>query len=276
MIIDSHQHFWKYNPVKHSWINEQMSVIRRDFLPSDLKPVYVKNGVDGCVAVQADQTLAETDFLLEHAHNNAFVKGVVGWVDLRSADVDKDLEKYAKDKHLKGYRHIVQEEADHNFMLRPDFLRGISKLEQYGAVYDILIFPHQLGATLELVKKFPNQKFVIDHIAKPYIKDGFYDGWATMMKEVAKHENVFCKISGMITEADFKSWTPEQIHPYMLLALEAFGPERCMYGSDWPVCLVAGTYTQVMELTTNFISSLSTTEQAAIMGQNAVDFYGLE
>ncbi|MDO6605539.1 amidohydrolase family protein [Arenibacter palladensis] len=276
MIIDSHQHFWKYSPVKHAWINEQMSVIRRDFLPSDLKPVYLKNGVDGCVAVQADQTLAETDFLLEHAHNNAFVKGVVGWVDLRSADVDKDLEKYAKDKHLKGYRHIVQEEADHNFMLRPDFLRGISKLEQYGAVYDILIFPHQLGATLELVKKFPNQKFVIDHIAKPYIKDGFYDGWAIMMKEVAKHENVYCKISGMITEADFKNWTPEQIHPYMLLALEAFGPERCMYGSDWPVCLVAGTYTQVKELTTNFISSLSSTEQAAIMGQTAVDFYGLE
>ena len=276
MIIDSHQHFWKYNPVKHAWINEQMSVIRRDFLPSDLKPVFAKNGVDGCVAVQADQTLAETDFLLEHAHNNAFVKGVVGWVDLRSADVDKDLEKYAKDKHLKGYRHIVQEEADHNFMLRPDFLRGISKLEQYGAVYDILIFPHQLGSTLELVKKFPNQKFVIDHIAKPYIKDGFYDGWATMMKEVAKHENVYCKISGMITEADFNSWTPEQIHPYMLLALEAFGPERCMYGSDWPVCLVAGTYTQVKELTTNFISSLSTTEQADILGLNAVEFYGLD
>ena len=276
MTIDSHQHFWKYNPVKHSWINEQMSVIRRDYLPSDLKPVYAKNGVDGCVAVQADQTLAETDFLLELAHNNAFIKGVVGWVDLRSASVDQELEKYAKDKHLKGYRHIVQEEADHNFLLRPDFLRGISKLEQYGAVYDILIYPHQLGATLEFVKKFPNQKFVIDHIAKPYIKDGFYDGWASMMKEVAKYENVYCKISGMITEADFKNWTPEQIHPYMLLALEAFGPERCMYGSDWPVCLVAGTYTQVKELTTNFISSLSTTEQAAIMGQNAVEFYGLE
>ena len=276
MIIDSHQHFWKYSPVSHSWINEQMKVIRRDFLPSDLKPVFVKNGVDGCVAVQADQTLAETDFLLEHAHNNAFVKGVVGWVDLRSPDVDQALEKYAKDKNLKGYRHIVQDEADHNFMLRPDFLRGISKLEQYGAVYDILIFPHQLGATLELVKKFPNQKFVIDHIAKPYIKDGFYDGWAAMMKEIAKHENAHCKISGMITEADFKTWTPEQIHPYMLLVLEAFGPERCMYGSDWPVCLVAGTYTQVKELTTNFISSLSTTEQVAIMGQNAVEFYGLE
>ena len=276
MTIDSHQHFWKYNPVKHSWINEQMSVIRRDYLPSDLKPVYAKNGVDGCVAVQADQTLAETDFLLELAHNNAFIKGVVGWVDLRSPDVDQDLEKYAKDRNLKGYRHIVQEEADHNFLLRPDFLRGISKLEQYGAVYDILIYPHQLGATLEFVKKFPNQKFVIDHIAKPYIKDGFYDGWAAMMKEVAKHENVYCKISGMITEADFKSWTPEQIHPYLLLTLEAFGPERCMYGSDWPVCLVAGTYTQVKELTTNFISSLSTAEQAAIMGLNAVEFYNLE
>lgn len=276
MTIDSHQHFWKYNPVKHSWINEQMTVIRRDFLPSDLKPVYAKNGVDGCVAVQADQTLEETDFLLELAHNNAFIKGVVGWADLRSPEVDSVLEKYAKDKHLKGYRHIVQEEADHNFLLRADFLRGISKLEQYGAVYDILIFPHQLGATLEFVKKFPNQKFVIDHIAKPYIKDGFYDGWAAMMKEVAKHENVYCKISGMITEADFKNWTPEQIHPYMLLTLEAFGPERCMYGSDWPVCLVAGTYTQVKELTTNFISSLSTAEQAAIMGLNAVEFYGLE
>tara|TARA_R110002033_G_scaffold143959_1_gene182052 strand:+ start:869 stop:1699 length:831 start_codon:yes stop_codon:yes gene_type:complete len=276
MIIDSHQHFWKYNPKKHAWISEEMSVIRRDFLPSNLKPVYAKNGVDGCVAVQADQTLAETDFLLELAHNNAFIKGVVGWADLRSPEVDSVLEKYAKDKHLKGYRHIVQEEADHNFLLRSDFLRGISKLEQYGAVYDILIFPHQLGATLEFVKKFPNQKFVIDHIAKPYIKDGFYDGWAAMMKEVAKHENVYCKISGMITEADFKNWTPEQIHPYMLLTLEAFGPERCMYGSDWPVCLVAGTYTQVVDLTSNFISSLSSAEQAAIMGQNAVDFYGLE
>jgi len=276
MIIDSHQHFWKYSPINHSWINEQMTVIRRDFLPSDLKPVFAKNGVDGCVAVQADQTLAETDFLLELAHNNAFVKGVVGWVDLRSAEVESDLEKYAKDKHLKGYRHIVQDEADHNFLLRPDFLRGISKLEHYGAVYDILIFPHQLGATLELVKKFPNQKFVIDHIAKPYIKDGFYDGWAAMMKEVAKHENVHCKISGMITEADNNNWTPEQIHPYMDLTLEAFGPERCMYGSDWPVCLIAGSYTQVIDLTTNFISSLSTAEQYAIMGQNAVDFYGLE
>ena len=275
MTIDSHQHFWQYNPIKHSWIDENMTVIRRDFLPAELKPVFDVNGVDGCVAVQADQTLAETDFLLDLAHGNDFIKGVVGWADLRSPEIEAILEQYASDKKLKGYRHIVQEEADHNFLLRPDFLRGIGKLEQYGAVYDILIFPHQLGATLEFAKKFPNQKFVIDHIAKPYIKDGFYDGWAALMTEVAKQENVYCKISGMITEADYNNWTPKQFQPYMELILNAFGADRCMYGSDWPVCLVAGTYTQVKDLTTNFISKLSPSEQAAIMGQNAVEFYDL-
>ncbi|GGW22026.1 amidohydrolase family protein [Arenibacter certesii] len=275
MIIDSHQHFWKYNPKKHAWINEEMSVIRRDFLPSDLQTVYAENGVDGCVAVQADQNLQETDFLLELAHDNDFIKGVVGWVDLRNENVERDLEKYASDKKLKGYRHIVQGEEDHNFLLRPNFLNGISKLEQYNAVYDILVFPHQLSATLEFVKQFPNQKFVIDHIAKPYIKDGFFDGWAVLMKEIAKQENVYCKVSGLITEADYNSWTPEQMHPYMELVLNAFGPSRCMYGSDWPVCLVAGKYSQVKQLTTNFIASLSAEEQKAIMGGNAVSFYGL-
>ncbi|WP_150452640.1 amidohydrolase family protein [Arenibacter lacus] len=275
MTIDSHQHFWKYNPKKHAWINDEMAVIRRDFLPSDLESVFAENGVDGCVAVQADQTLAETDFLLELAHEHDFIKGVVGWADLRSKSVEHLLEKYASDNKLKGYRHIVQGEEDPNFLLRPDFLNGISKLEEYGAVYDILVFPHQLGATLEFVKKFPNQKFVIDHIAKPYIRDGFFEGWAVLMKEIEKHENVYCKISGMITEADYHSWTPEQIHPYMELVLEAFGPKRCMYGSDWPVCLVAGKYSEVKNLTTNFINTLSATEQQAIMGGNAVEFYDL-
>lgn len=275
MIIDSHQHFWKYDTQKHAWIDDNMSVIRRDFLPTDLQTVFIENAVDGCVAVQADQTLAETDFLLELAHKNDFIKGVVGWADLMDPKVEGELEKYADDKKLKGYRHIVQGEADHNFLLRPDFLRGISHLEKYGAVYDILIFPHQLGAALEFVKKFPDQKFVLDHLAKPYIKDGFFEGWAVLMKEIAKHENVFCKISGMITEADYTSWTPQQIHPYMALVLEAFGPDRCMYGSDWPVCLVAGNYARVKTLTTNFIADLSPAEQAAIMGGNAVEFYGL-
>jgi L-fuconolactonase len=275
MTIDSHQHFWKYDPVKHAWIDDEMAVIRKDFLPSDLKKVYDENAVDGCVAVQADQTLAETDFLLHLAESNNYIKGVVGWVDLKDSEVDGILERYHSHKKIKGWRHIVQGEADHNFLIRPDFLNGISYLEKYDYAYDILIFPHQLGATLEFVKKFPNQKFVIDHMAKPYIKDGFFDGWAVLMKEIAKHENVFCKMSGMITEADYKQWSAEQLHSYMLLVLEAFGPERIMFGSDWPVSLVAGNYTQVKNVVTDFITSLSTPEQNAIMGANAIDFYNL-
>ena len=184
-------------------------------------------------------------------------------------------EKYHSEKKLKGWRHIVQGEFDHNFLIRPDFLRGISYLEKYGYVYDILIFPHQLGATLEFVKNYPHQKFVIDHIAKPYIKDGFYEGWAVLMREIAKQENVHCKLSGMITEADYKTWKAEQLHPYMLLVLEAFGPERVMYGSDWPVCLVAGNYGQVKTVVTDFIKTLSTSEQHSIMAKNAIEFYNL-
>jgi len=252
-----------------------MALIRRDFLPGDLKKVFNENGVDGCVAVQADQTLDETDFLLELANTNDFIKGVVGWADLRSENVDAVLEKYHSEKKIKGWRHIVQGEADHNFLMRPDFLRGISYLEKYDYVYDILIFPHQLGATLEFVQQFPHLKFVIDHIAKPYIKDGFYEGWAVLMQEIAKHQNVHCKLSGMITEADYNSWTAQQIIPYMDLVLNAFGPKRIMYGSDWPVCLVAGNYGQVKNLVSDFIGKLSSEEQQAIMGENAIKFYNL-
>ncbi|MEP5340536.1 MAG: amidohydrolase family protein [Algibacter sp.] len=275
MHIDSHQHFWNYDPVNHGWIDESMSVIRKDFTPSDLKQVYDQNDIDGCVAVQADQTLAETDFLIDLASKNSFIKGVVGWVDLRGENIEADLEHYQQFKTIKGFRHIVQGEADHNFLLRPSFLNGISKLEQYNFTYDILVFPHQLGAALEFVKRFPNQKFVIDHIAKPYIKDSFYDGWAALMTEIGKIDNVQCKLSGIITEADFNSWTPEQIKPYMDLVLNAFGANKVMFGSDWPVCLIAGNYRQVKELTTNFIASLSHVEQDLIMGENAINFYDL-
>ena len=276
MIIDSHQHFWNYEAEKHSWIDDEMSVIRRDFLSDDLQKVFDENGVDACVAVQADQTTEETDFLISLAENNNFIKGVVGWVDLRSESIEEDLLKYKKYDVIKGFRHVVQEEQDHNFMLRPEFLNGIELLGKYDLCYDILIFPHQLGAALELVKKFPNQKFVIDHIAKPYIKDGFFEGWAVMMREIAKHQNVYCKISGMITEADYKTWTPEQVHPYMKLVLESFGASRVMYGSDWPVCLVAGNYSIVKALVTDFITDLSQEEQNAIMGGNAAKFYNLK
>ena len=276
MIIDSHQHFWNYEPEKHSWIDDEMSVIRRDFLSDDLQKVFDENGVDACVAVQADQTTEETDFLISLAENNNFIKGVVGWVDLRSESIEEDLLKYKKYDVVKGFRHVVQEEQDHNFMLRPEFLNGIELLGKYDLCYDILIFPHQLGAALELVKKFPNQKFVIDHIAKPYIKDGFFEGWAVMMREIAKNQKVYCKISGIITEADYKTWTPELVHPYMKLVLESFGAGRVMYGSDWPVCLVAGNYSIVKALVTDFISDLSQEQQNAIMGGNAAKFYNLK
>ena len=275
MIIDSHQHFWKYEPQKHAWIDDNMAAIRKDFLPSQLKEVYQKNDVDGCVAVQADQTLVETNFLLKCAAENDFIKGVVGWVDFRSDKIEDLLASYAKQSKLKGFRHVVQGEPDLNFLLRPHFLRGISHLNPYDYTYDILVFPHQLGAVLEFVKRFPNQKFVIDHIAKPYIKDGFFDGWATLMKEIGKCNNVFCKLSGMITEADYDHWTSNQIIPYMELVLKAFGPERLMFGSDWPVCLVAGSYSKVKNLVTQFINSLSAIEQAKIMGGNAIKFYDL-
>lgn len=275
MIIDSHQHFWKYEPTKHAWIDDEMSTIRKDFLPSQLQKVYQENSIDGCIAVQADQKINETDFLLKLSNDFDFIKGIVGWVDLRNKNIDATLDTYSNHKKIKGFRHVVQGEADHNFLLRPDFLRGITALKKYNYTYDILIFPHQLGATLEFVKKFPNQKFVIDHIAKPYIKDGFYEGWAILMKEIAKCKNVYCKLSGMITEADYNTWTPEQIEPYMNLVLEAFGSERLMYGSDWPVCLVAGNYAKVKSLTTNFIAKCSADEQKSIMGTNAIKFYKL-
>ncbi len=275
MVIDSHQHFWNYDPVKHDWIDDNMKVIRRDFLPLDLQKIYETNGVDGCVAVQADQTIAETDFLIQLSKEHCFIKGVVGWVDLRDKKVEDELEKYSNDSIVKGFRHIVQGESDHNFLLRPKFLQGISLLKKFNFTYDILVFPHQLGATLEFVKQFPNQKFVIDHIAKPYIKDGFFDGWAALMREIAKRENVYCKLSGMITEADYQHWTIDQLLPYMDFVLDVFGPGRLMFGSDWPVCLVAGSYTQVKNTAMNFISKLSETEQLAIMGKNVIKFYNL-
>jgi len=275
MTIDSHQHFWNYEPIKHEWIDDSMAVIRQDFTPQDLKQVYEQNNIDGCVAVQADQTLEETVFLLKLASENSFIKGVVGWANLRADNIEEILDAYKAQEKLKGFRHVVQGEPDHNFLLRANFTHGISLLEKHNFTYDILIFPHQLGETLEFVKKFPNQKFVIDHIAKPYIKDGFFDGWAAMIKEIANYENVSCKLSGMITEADFNTWTEQQIHPYMEVVLNSFGAERTMYGSDWPVCLVAGNYTRVKNLTTEFIAKLSTTEQKAIMGDNAIQFYNL-
>ena len=273
MILDTHQHFWHYDPTTHSWIDDAMAVIRRDFLPEDLQRVYAANGVDGCIAVQADQTEAETMFLIRLADQYDFIKGVVGWVDLRAENIEDRLAHFYQFKKVKGFRHIVQGEPDHNFLLREDFKRGIAALHGYNFTYDILIFPHQLGAALELVRLFPKQKFVIDHMAKPYIKDGFFDGWSVLMKALGQYENVYCKVSGIITEADYQNWTYEQIEPYLDVVFEAFGKKRTMFGSDWPVCLVAGRYAQVKGIVERYIAGWQEEDQARVLGLNGATFY---
>lgn len=275
MIIDAHQHFWIYDPVRDAWINDDMRVIQRDFLPADLAPVLKENQVNGCVAVQAGQSEEETTFLLDLAAQHDFIKGVVGWVDLRSPDLASRLSHFSQFPKLKGFRHIVQGEPDNRFLLREDFCRGVQALAPYDLTYDILIYPTQLAAAEEFVQRFPNQRLVIDHTAKPYIKKGDIAGWEKSMRNIARSANVYCKISGLVTEADWQHWKPENMRPYLEVVLEAFGPGRLMYGSDWPVCLVAGNYSRVKALVTDFIAGLSDAEQAAIMGGNATAFYKL-
>ena len=275
MVIDTHQHFWRYQPKKHSWINDRMKIIRRDFLPQDLIKIFNENKINYCVAVQADQSTSETNFLVELSETHSFIKGVVGWVDLKSEKLESYLNTYKNKDIIKGFRHVVQDESDHNFILRPQFLNGIKLLGKYDYCYDILVFPHQLGSVLELTKKFPNQKFVLDHIGKPYILDNFFYGWATLIREIGKLENVYCKFSGMITEADHKNWKKEQIEPYMDLVMESFGPKKLMFGSDWPVARLAVEYGDWAGLCREFISTLSDSEQAMIEGEVAIRAYDL-
>ncbi len=275
MTIDSHQHFWKYNPQTHDWITDEMSVIQRDFLPSDLEPILKQNNIDGCVAVQADQSEAETDFLLDLAEKNSFIKGVVGWVDLLADDVYESLERYAEFTKIKGFRHIVQGESDSDFMLRPKFKNGITELGAYDFTYDILIYHFQLEQAINLVKLFPDQKFVIDHIAKPDIKSGEYAEWQINIKKIALHQNVYCKISGMVTEGEWQGWKTSDFKIYLDTVVKAFGTDRLMYGSDWPVCLVAGNYEEQLNIVQDYFSSFSTLEKKKIMGGNAIKFYKL-
>ncbi|MDB5210362.1 MAG: amidohydrolase 2 [Sediminibacterium sp.] len=274
MIVDSHQHFWKYDPVVHEWINGDMSVIRKDFLPEDLLHVFQQNNIEGCVAVQADQSEKETDFLIGLANTNPFIKAVVGWVDLRAENIKERLAHYKQYPVVKGFRHILQGE-DLSFMLQPDFLRGIAALQEFGFTYDVLIFPKHLSSAIELVKQFPEQPFVIDHMAKPFIKDGLIDDWKKGMRTLAQFPNVYCKISGMVTEAGWKNWKREDFTPYLDVVTESFGVNRLMYGSDWPVCLVAASYEKVLGLVKNYFSSFSPGEREAVFGGNASRFYGL-
>ncbi len=273
--IDAHQHFWQYDPARHGWINESMTMIQRDFMPADLEPLLAANGVDGCVVVQVDQTDAETEFQLANANRNDFVKGVVGWVDLKSPEIEEKLVQLYGQPKLKGFRHILQGEANDAFMLDPSFKNGISKLAKYGFTYDILIFPRHLKNAALLIAQFPDQAFVIDHLAKPYISDGRIEEWKADLAAVAKYPNVNCKISGMVTEADWTGWKKADFRPYLDAAVEAFGSNRLMFGSDWPVCLCAASYQQVVEIVTDYFSGFSSTEQVAIWGGNAIRFYNL-
>jgi L-fuconolactonase len=273
--IDSHQHFWKFDPVRDSWIDESMKLIQKDFLPSDLLPLLMSNGIDGSVAVQSDQSKAENEFLLELARANPFIKGVVGWVDLQADDIEEQLQELSRFKTLKGFRHVLQGEPDPAFMLRPAFLKGIHHLNRYGFTYDILIYPRHLANAAEMVAAFPDQPFVIDHLAKPLIKDQVIEDWKKDMLRMAAFENVHCKISGMVTEANWNSWTKEDFRPYLDVAFELFGSKRILFGSDWPVCLVAGSYERMLEIVTDYIAEFTLQEQADFWGGNAVSFYNL-
>lgn len=273
--IDAHQHFWQYNPIDFAWITDDMKVIQKDFLPNDLAPLLQTEGIDGCVAVQAPQTEQETAFLLELAAQYQFIKGVVGWVNLLAENVHERLAFFAQNKLFKGVRHIVQAEPDENFMLRTDFQRGIAALSAFDLSYDILVFPPQLPAAIQLVRKFPQQRFVIDHLAKPYIKKGEIEPWKKLITTIAAEPNVYCKVSGMVTEADWKNHQTQDFLPYLDVVTQAFGTERLMFGSDAPVCLVAASYGEVVSLVKNYYAQFSETEQNAIFGGNAIHFYRL-
>lgn len=275
MHIDAHQHFWIYHAEEYDWIDESMLPLRRDFLPGDLRPERHEAGFHGSIAVQARQNLEETRWLLDLADGDPSIMGVVGWVDLRSPDVHSQLEAFSRNSKLVGVRHIVQSEPDDRFLLRDDFLRGISLLERFDLTYDILIYPKHLGVAAEFVKQFPRQWFVLDHLAKPNIKTGQIESWATGIRKLAEFPNVFCKLSGLVTEADWKNWKPEQITPYIDTAFEAFGPDRLMIGSDWPVCLVAGTYGRVVDIVKIYLAQYSSDVQEGILGGNAQRFWKL-
>ena len=276
MRIDSHQHFWKYHPVKDAWINDEMKVIQRDFLPSDLKPILEYNQFDGCVAVQADQSEEETLFLLGLSKENDFIKGVVGWVDLCADNIGERLEYFSKYEKLKGFRHIVQAEADIDFMLSESFQNGISKLKKYNFTYDILISPKHLENAIKLVAKFPEQKFVIDHLAKPDFKNKKFSEWEKGIKTIAKFPNVICKVSGLVTEADWNNWKAVDFIYCLNIVAKAFGTDRLMFGSDWPVVLLAASYEGSCSVVAQYFSRFSKEEQEKIWGQNAINFYDLE
>jgi L-fuconolactonase len=276
MHIDAHQHFWIYKREEYDWIDDSMATLRRNFLPEDLGTELKRNDFAGSVAVQARQTLEETQWLLELADRMPTILGVVGWVDLRSPQAHSQLVTYAKHPKFVGVRHIVQSEPDDRFLLQPNFLRGISLLEEFDLAYDILIYPQHLAVAAEFVEQFPRQRFVLDHLAKPRIKTQEIDRWASDIRRLAAFPNVFCKLSGLVTESDWERWRKEDIAPYLDVAFECFGVKRLMIGSDWPVCLVAASYERTVEVVKSYLAQYSDEDRAAVFGGNAQRFWRLK
>lgn len=276
MKVDAHQHFWQYNTADYGWIGDNMQVLKRDYLPADLLSELKKVGFDGCIAVQARQTLDETEWLLKLASENTFIQGIVGWVDLCSENIEAQLQNYSKHPKLVGVRHVVHDEPDDNFMARPSFRNGISLLEKYNLTYDLLLFPKHLPLATELVKAFPRQKFVLDHIAKPDIKRQLKEPWASNIKQLAQLPNVYCKLSGMVTEADWNGWKKDDFSFYLDTVLESFGSNRVMIGSDWPVCKVAGNYPDVFSIVIDYMETRHKEALPKVLGTNCMNFYNLD
>jgi L-fuconolactonase len=274
MTIDTHVHFWKYDKVRDAWITDKMKTLQQDYLPQTIAGTLRRNGVNGCIAVQADQSELETLFLMELSKSHDIIKGVVGWVDLQNDKIEERLQYFTQYKVIKGWRHIVQGEPD-DFLLKPAFHRGVNALRSFNYTYDILIYPRQLKAALEFVSKFPEQKLVIDHCAKPGIAERKIDDWAAMMKEIARCPNVYCKLSGLFTEAKWKEWSPAEFYPYLDVVFEAFGTERLLYGSDWPVILLSGMYVQWKSLLEKYMENFDKEDKEKVFGRNAVRFYNL-
>ncbi len=276
MRLDSHQHFWKYTAAEYPWMTDRLQALRRDYLPGDLQPLLAQARLHGSIAVQAQQTLAEARWLLGLAEQYPFIRGVVGWVDLCSERAGEQLAELGRHPRFVGVRHVVQDEPDDRFLLRPDFQRGLAQLEEHDLTYDILIYPRQLPAAIELVRRFPEQPFVLDHLAKPLIRDGALSPWREQIHELARAAHVWCKVSGLVTEARWNGWTRDDFRPYLDIVFEAFGPERLMFGSDWPVCTLAGSYAQVYDLVDEYTRALSQDQRAQVFGGNAARFYGIE
>lgn len=274
MTIDSHVHFWIYDKKRNAWITDNMKILKQDYLPENIMQSLKRNDVDGCLAVQASPTEYETHFLVELEKTHSIIKGVVGWVDLQNQNIEERLEYFSQYPGIKGWRHVVQSEPD-DFLLREDFQRGIRALSKYDCTYDILIYHHQLKPALEFVSRFPYQKFVIDHCAKPDIKSKSIDEWSRLIKEMAKYENVYCKISGLLTETNWKTWSAKDFYPYLDTAFEAFGTDRLLFGSDWPVMLLSGIYVQWKSLLEKYMENHTEEDRLNVFGENAMKFYNL-